>query len=81
MKLEKKEFCNRIFKCKTKKILSPAIHYYQLLYLHWKKEVERSNKKRPAKHSRTERDYSQQKTETKQPHNRKYKKNRKSNSL
>ena len=42
--------------------------------------MERSNKKRPAKHNRTERDYSHQKTEAKQPHSRKHK-DRKSNSL
>ena len=28
MKLEKNEFCNRVFKCKLKKIASPIIYYY-----------------------------------------------------
>jgi Mg-chelatase subunit ChlI len=85
LKLEKNEFCNRIFKCKLKKLLAPISGYYELVYQQWKKEVEKTRKKRVVKHNRSDRDYnSQQKSEYKEAGKqqyRKYKKNRKSNSL
>lgn len=62
IKLEKNEFCNRVFKCKLKKISSPIIGYYESLYVFWKGELERGKKKR-GKFNRSERDHnSQQKT-------------------
>jgi hypothetical protein len=36
-----------------KKLLSPLAAYYELIYHEWKKEVDRTRKKRPAKHART----------------------------
>lgn len=84
MKLEKNEFCNRVFKCKLKKISSPIINYYESLYVFWKGELEKGKKKR-GKFNRAERDHnSQQKPECKEgrPQGRKpNKKGRKSNSL
>lgn len=83
MKLETNEFCNRVFKCKLKKITSPIIYYYESLYIYWKSELEKGKNKR-AKYNRSERDHnSQQKSQCKQgkPQGKKHKKGRKSNSL
>lgn len=36
LKLDKNEFCNKIFKCKLKKSASKIYHYYGLVYNRWK---------------------------------------------
>lgn len=53
LKLERNDFCNRIFKCKLKRILSPIINYYELVYHEWKKELDKSRKKRGLKYNRS----------------------------
>lgn len=59
MKLETNEFCNRVFKCKLKKITSPIIYYYESLYIYWKSELEKGKNKR-GKYNRSERDHNSQ---------------------
>ena len=44
--MDKNEFCNRILKCKLKRCLSPIINFYQLVYNHWRKELEAARKRR-----------------------------------
>lgn len=52
MKMDKNEFCNRIFKCKLKKCASKVYSYYGLIYNRWKESVEKSKKKRSKKNNK-----------------------------
>lgn len=56
LKLDKNDFCNRVFKCKLKKATLPVLDYYELLYAHWKKEMDRNRRRRVAKHMRAEKE-------------------------
>ena len=52
MRMEKNEFCNRIFKCKLKKSSQQIFSYYGLIYNKWKECVEKARKKKLKKPSR-----------------------------
>lgn len=54
--MEKNEFCNKIFKCKFKKSLSPIIAYYEVVYNVWKKDIDKNKKKRMHKYSLNEKE-------------------------
>lgn len=56
MKLEKNDFCNRIFKCKFKKSITAIIDYYELVYQLWKKEVDKCKKKKGSKFPNNEKE-------------------------
>lgn len=56
LKLEKNDFCNRIFKCKFKKSITAIIDYYELVYQLWKKEVDRCKKKKGSKFPNNEKE-------------------------
>ena len=49
LKLEKNEFCNRIFKCKLKKSLTALTDYHCLIYSLWKSQYEKIKKHRSKK--------------------------------
>lgn len=52
LKIEKNDFCNRIFKSKLKKSDLKMSIYHGLIYNRWKELVEKSRKKRSKKHQK-----------------------------
>lgn len=56
LKMEKNEFCNKIFKCKFKKSLCPIISYYEIVYNVWKKDLDKNKKKKMHKYSLNEKE-------------------------
>ena len=57
LKLNKNEFCNRIFKCRMRNIGHSMVEYHRAVYCLWRKQAQANRRKKMPRSVREDRDY------------------------